>query len=107
MNLGRVIGTCVATQKACGLSGHRLLVVQPLSFDLENEGRALIAVDIVQSGPGELIAFVRSREAANALPDPFCPVDAAIVSIIDDLGMVRRDGSAKLTWLRTAGDGER
>ena len=88
MNLGRVVGTCVATIKACGLQGHRLLLVQPLDFDLQERGRVVVAVDTVEAGRGELVGFVRSREAANALEDSFCAVDAAIVAIVDDLGML-------------------
>ncbi len=108
MNLGRVVGTCVATVKACGLGGHRLLVVQPLDFDLQEDGLRLVAVDTVEAGRGELVAFVRSREAANSLSEPFCPVDAAIVAIVDDLGMVdldRPDGT--LTWWRDGADREK
>lgn len=87
MNLGRVIGTCVATVKACGLQGQRLLLLQPLDFDLQDDGIVLVAVDTVQADRGELVGFVRSREAANSLDDEFCAVDAAIVAIVDDLGM--------------------
>ena len=101
MNLGRVVGTCVATVKACGMVGHRLLLVQPLDFDLQEDGLVFVAVDTVEAGRGELVAFVRSREAANSLSDSFCAVDAAIVAIVDDLGMVDLGStSAELTWVR-------
>lgn len=103
MQLGRVRGTCVATQKACGLSGSRLLVVQPLDFEsLEDQGPMLVAADTVQADRGELVAFVRSREAANSLPDPFCPVDAAIVMVVDDVGRLRKGGDGTLEWIGSA-----
>jgi microcompartment protein CcmK/EutM len=35
------------------------------------------------AGPGELVYFVASREAALALPEPFVPVDHAIVGLVD------------------------
>jgi microcompartment protein CcmK/EutM len=99
VNLGRVTGSCVATVKACGMVGHKLLLVQPLDFDLQEDGLQLVAVDTVAAGPGELVAFVRSREAANSLSDAFCAVDAAIVAIVDDLGMMDLDSqSTRLTW---------
>ncbi len=47
-----------------------------------------MAADAVQmAGPGELVYFVSSREAAEALPKRFVPVDHAIVGIVDDLHM--------------------
>lgn len=89
MQLGRVIGTCVATRKLDCLRGHRMLVVQPLTFELQPKGLHVVAVDLVRAGRGELVFFVRSREAANACADPFTPVDAACVGIVDDVGLLR------------------
>ena len=85
MNLGRVIGTVVATQKYEGLQGKKFLLVQPLDHALRVAGDPLVAVDTVQAGKGELIYFVNSREAALALDPFFVPVDAAIVGIVDDV----------------------
>ncbi|MDH3296004.1 MAG: EutN/CcmL family microcompartment protein [Acidimicrobiia bacterium] len=84
MQLGRVIGTVVATVKYEGLEGIKLLIVQPLDRHQEPEGRPVVAADGVHmAGPGELVYFVGSREAAQALPETFVPVDHAIVGIAD------------------------
>ena len=84
MQLGRVIGTVVASVKYEGLDGVKLLIVQPLDRHQEPEGRPVVAADGVHmAGPGELIYFVGSREAAQALPETFVPVDHAIVGIAD------------------------
>jgi len=84
MQLGRVIGTVVASVKYEGLDGIKLLIVQPLDRHQEPEGRPVVAADGVHmAGPGELIYFVGSREAAQALPETFVPVDHAIVGIAD------------------------
>jgi ethanolamine utilization protein EutN len=84
MQLGRVIGTVVATVKYDGLEGIKLLIVQPLDRHQEPEGRPVVAADAVHmAGPGELIYFVGSREAAQGLPETFVPVDHAIVGIVD------------------------
>lgn len=85
MYLGRVIGTCVATQKAEGLSGVKLLMVQPLDIHKEPKGDPLVAADTVRAGVGEFVWLVGAREAALALEETFVPVDAAIVGIVDDL----------------------
>ncbi len=86
MHLGRVIGTVVATIRAANLEGVKLLIVQPLDRHLRAQGRAVVAADAVaMAGPGELVTFVASREAALALPNPFAPVDHAVVGIVDAL----------------------
>jgi ethanolamine utilization protein EutN len=84
MQLGRVIGTVVATVKADGLEGVRMLVVQPLDKRREPAGTPVVAADAIHmAGPGELVYVVAAREAAVAMPDPFVPVDHAIVGIVD------------------------
>ena len=85
MYLGRVVGTCVAERKAEGLTGVKLLVVQPLDRQRKAKGRLQIACDTVQAGPGDLVYLVGAREAAQAMEEAFVPVDAAIVGIIDAL----------------------
>jgi ethanolamine utilization protein EutN len=86
MQLGLVTGTVVATVKADGLEGVKFLVVQPLDKQQEPIGRPVIAADAVaMAGPGELVYFVASREAAEALEPRFVPVDHAIVGIVDQV----------------------
>lgn len=76
----------VATEKAEGLEGVRFLVIQPLDKRQEPVGGTVVAADAVQmAGPGELVYFVSSREAAEALPVRFVPVDHAVVGIVDEV----------------------
>ena len=89
MQLARVQGTVVATVKSEGLEGVRFLVVQPLDKHREPVGEPLVAADAVHmAGPGELVYFVSSREAAEAMPVRFVPVDHAIVGIVDDVQVI-------------------
>jgi ethanolamine utilization protein EutN len=83
VQLGTVIGRIVASRKDPSLTGFRLLVIQPMSHRRENVGKPLVAVDTVSAGEGETIYWVGSREAPNALPDKYGPIDAAIVGIVD------------------------
>lgn len=84
MQLAEVIGTVVATEKYPGLEGVRFLIVQPLDRNRRPRGRPVVAADAVaMAGPGELVYVVGSREAALAMPEPFVPVDHAIVGIVD------------------------
>ena len=86
MKLGRVIGTVVATTLYEGLEGVRLLVVQPLNNSLEPDGTEIIMCDAIQSGPGDVIFWVGSREASLGLDNTFVPVDATVVGFVDAVG---------------------
>lgn len=86
MQLARVMGTVVATQKYEGLEGIKFLIVQPLTKTQQPKGEPVVAADATaQAGPGELVFIVGSREAAQAMPNTFVPVDHAIVGIVDDV----------------------
>lgn len=95
MHLARVIGTVWATQKVATLEGYRMLIVQPLTHDLAEEGHPLVAVDTVSAAPGQLVYIVKAREACKALEERFNPVDVAIMGIVDevhiDYGAARRE----------------
>ncbi len=83
MKLAKVIGTVVATRKSDALRGVKLVMIQPLDEALQPVGGAIAAVDVVQAGPGEIVYYTLSREAALALTDPNAPVDAAVTGIVD------------------------
>jgi ethanolamine utilization protein EutN len=99
MKFARVIGTVVATEKYEGLEGVKFLVVQPLDRDREPEGYPAVAADATaQAGPGHLVTVVGSREAAQALPVVFVPVDLAITSIVDEVHVADRQRSSTAAW---------
>jgi ethanolamine utilization protein EutN len=84
MQLARVVGTVVATQKNRKLEGAKLLLVQPLTLDDAPRGHALLAIDSVGAGVGEKVLVVlEGRAAGEALRRKAAPVDAAIVGIVD------------------------
>jgi ethanolamine utilization protein EutN len=84
VELGRVIGTVVATTIYEGLEGLRLLIVQPLDRRLAPRGNPVVAADgVAMAGPDDLVTIVASREASLAVPPPPGPVDHAIVGIVD------------------------
>lgn len=84
MKLGRVIGTLVATVKPDAMRGLKMLIVRPLTAQLEPEGDPFVATDAsAQAGTGDLVTYEASREAA-LLHDPwFVPIDHAVVGIVD------------------------
>ena len=86
MLLGRVIGTVVPALTVNELSSTPLLWVQPLDREGKDEGEPLICADGTRmAGPGQMIYWVASREAALALEPSFVPVDDAIVGLVDDV----------------------
>lgn len=85
MFLGTVLGTVVMTQKDPSLEGARFLIVQPENHDGSHMGRPLVAIDVAQAGKGDRVYLVKGREASIPWRDPFCPVDACIVGIVDQV----------------------
>jgi len=84
MKLGRVIGTVIANTKVPGMEGLKLLVVRPLTAELAPDGDPFVATDASdQAGPGTLVTYESSREAALLHAPRFVPVDKAIVGIVD------------------------
>jgi ethanolamine utilization protein EutN len=83
MFLGRVIGTVVATRKVTGLQGIRFLMVQPITDKGVDRDQPIVAADTTQAGAGDVVHLTSSREAAIAMPEPFVPVDHAIIAIVD------------------------
>lgn len=85
MILAKVIGTVVATKKVEAFEGLKFMIIQPLDENMEPAGDPLVATDTQQSGPGHIVFYVASREAALALPEPFNPSDATITGIVDSV----------------------
>ncbi|HXE81251.1 MAG TPA: EutN/CcmL family microcompartment protein [Vicinamibacterales bacterium] len=83
MQVARVVGDVVSTQKDPALTGLKLLVLQPLDASREPVGRTLVAADAVGAGVGEVVFFVRGREASFPWLPAEVPVDAGIVGIVD------------------------
>ena len=84
MQIGRVIGCLVSTQKNAQLHGAKLLLVQPTTPDGAARGPAVLAIDSVGAGIGERVLIVlEGRAAGEALRRKAAPVDAAIVGIVD------------------------
>lgn len=92
MQLARVIGNVVSTQKDPGLADSTLLLVQPLSQGREPIGSPFVAVDSVGAGVGEEVFFVRGREATLPFLPRQVPTDAAVVGICDHWTINDSDG---------------
>ena len=83
MQLAKVIGDIVATRKDDNLSGITLLVLQPIDANGTATGRTLVAVDSMGAGRGEIVFFVRGKEASFPFYPTEVPTDAGVVGIVD------------------------
>ena len=83
MLLARIIGTVVATRKDPRLVSSKLMVVRPVDARGKGEGNTLVAVDTVDAGVGETVLVVSGSSARMASGLKDCPVDAAIVGVVD------------------------
>jgi ethanolamine utilization protein EutN len=89
--LARVIGRVVVTTRSPGLEGVAMQWIQPLDERGEAMGDALVAAAAISSGPGDLVHFVDGREGALACPEPFVPVDAAILGFVEEAAVGTKD----------------
>tara|TARA_B100001245_G_scaffold197940_1_gene157128 strand:- start:305 stop:574 length:270 start_codon:yes stop_codon:yes gene_type:complete len=84
MQLGRVVGQVVATQKDDTLQGKTMLVIQPLDKNGGDYGRTVVAVDGVGAGVGERVYCCRGKEASLVwYPDQVVSTECSIVGIVD------------------------
>ena len=83
MLLAKIVGTVVATRKDPRLVSNKLLVVRPIDPRGKADGNYLVAIDTVDAGVGETVLVVSGSSARMAAGLKDCPVDAAIVGIID------------------------
>ena len=83
MILGRMMGTVVATRKDERLHGKKLMLVRHVSTEGKDESGYLVAIDTVGAGFKETVLVVTGSSARLASGCKDCPVDAAIVGIVD------------------------
>jgi ethanolamine utilization protein EutN len=93
MFLARVTGHVVASVKDKVLNGQKLFVVEPLNVkydeatkqpaSLGNTGRAIVALDSVGAGEGQLVLIVQGSSARMTEQTKNLPADAVIVGIVD------------------------
>ena len=89
MYLGKVVGCVWSTMKNKGLEGQHLMLVQPLTPERTNTGKRIICADSTAAGAGELIYWIRGKEASFPFVPVEVPVDTTIVGIVDELHVNR------------------
>jgi ethanolamine utilization protein EutN len=64
-------------------------VVQPLSPELEVKGQRIVCADCTGAGTGELVYWVRGKEASFPFLPQEPPVDTTVVGIVDSVHLKR------------------
>jgi len=85
MIIARILGTVVSTQKDERLLGKKLLIVKPLDLDGADQNGYIVAVDTVGAGFHEKVIVVGGSSARLAEGNKDCPVDSAIIGVIDHI----------------------
>jgi microcompartment protein CcmK/EutM len=83
--IAKIIGTVVATRKDPRLESTKLLLARGMDPSGKVDGAYLVAVDTVDAGVGETVLIVSGSSARMASGMKDCPVDAAIVGIVDSI----------------------
>jgi len=89
MDVGRVIGTVVATRKDPKLVGMRLLVIQPVDHYEKPNGDPFVALDPdYAAGYGDLVYTVSGGDAMFIAIGKRLPVDYGVVGIVDSVTLI-------------------
>lgn len=87
MNLAKVTGNLVATQKNKYLVGHKLLLIR--NIDLEGNFKSeddTIALDLTDAGIGDTVLVVKEGDAVQQiLGHSNAPVNTMIVAVVDNM----------------------
>ncbi len=85
MNVGKVIGTVVASRKDPKLEGLTLLLVQQTDLTGTPKGSTVVAVDSVGAGVGEVVLYASGSSARQTDVTQNRPVDTVIMAIVDEI----------------------
>ncbi len=85
MQLGKIIGTIVSTQKDEKLEGLTFHIVKAIDFDGNPDGGFVVAVDAMGAGIGEVVLTAAGSAARLTPVTQGKPVDAVIMAIVDIL----------------------
>ncbi|MFZ5443756.1 MAG: EutN/CcmL family microcompartment protein [Myxococcota bacterium] len=92
MNLCRVLGTVVATEKLAVFSGRKILVVQPLDEQQQPLGKSFLAIDNSScAGKGDVVLVMNEGNGCRQiLEDKTAPIRALIVGVVDQVDVPKQ-----------------
>ena len=95
MIIARVVGNVVATQKNERYANARVMLCQPLTPGGEEAGVALLALDSVDAGVGDVVLIVQEGWGAStaATGKAGAAIDSAIVGVVDRIDLLPEEGT--------------
>ena len=95
MIIARVIGNVVATQKNERYANARLMLCQPLTLEGAETGVALLALDSVDAGIGDVVLIVQEGWGAStaATGKAGAAIDSAIVGVVDHVDLLPEEAA--------------
>lgn len=85
MQLGKIVGTVVSTQKDEKLTGLKFHIVKNVDFDGNPTSGFVVAVDSVGAGIGEVVLTAAGSSARQTNVTKDKPVDTVIMAIVDSI----------------------
>jgi len=85
MQIARVLGTVVSTQKEPSLTGVKFLLLQLLDREGQPTSEYEVAADSIGAGIDEWVLVTRGSAARQIPRGEARPVDAAVIAIIDSI----------------------
>ena len=82
MQIARVLRNVVATRKHEAYRGKKLLLVQPIGRNEVPQGDQLLAVDLVDAGPGDLVLVCSEGRFAREVCGPDSPVRSTVIAVL-------------------------
>ncbi len=83
MNMAKVLGTVVASQKEESLVGLRFLVLGIVDGEGKATGATVVAADAVGAGVGEMVLYASGSSARQTRATDKRPCDAVVMAIVD------------------------
>ncbi|KAA3616151.1 MAG: ethanolamine utilization protein EutN [Calditrichaeota bacterium] len=87
MKLGLIIGKIWSAKKDKQLDALKMYLLQPVDENKKSCGQALVAIDSIGSGAGDLVYWVSGAEAMFPFKNRIIPSDATIVGIVDRVNL--------------------
>ena len=91
MQLGKVIGNVVSTNKSDRLEGLRLLIVRNLNEKLDSGRWTCVCTDTVNAKPGDIVLTCSSSSARCTQTTGDVCTDNTIVAIVDAISAGKKD----------------
>ena len=85
MNLARVRGTVVATQRSDKVDGARFLLVEECDQSGTGRNEYLVALDLIGADRGQLVLLTQGSSCRWTFRTDDRPMDTLVVAIVDTI----------------------